>query len=722
MSAKRKNSRAGSQYLAARLVKKKWLSRRILAILERFLTKESLRGSLRRIVLRNRERVAEVLDIFDPAADRRELDRVLLDNLLAGGRTIEKPICSIVIPVYNNGSLTYSCLRALFVAQVKTPFEVIAVDNGSTDNGLADNAPAVLDHFSKCITIVTNQENRGFVDACNQGAAEARGDYLVFLNNDTRVTDGWLDRLRETAEDFPDVGAVGGKLLFPDGTIQEAGGIIFSDGSGVNHGKWDDPDALEYDYMRDVDYCSAACLLVRRGLFESLGGFDRRYAPAFYEDTDLCFGVRDAGSRVIYQPRCEVFHHEGATAGLDLDLGYKRFQKINHGKFLEKWRSALAGQKERTSRDLAAACDRRDGPRIVLFDAQVPSFDRDSGSLRIFSILKALTRLGYRVSFVLRHKARYDRYGRALGGIGVRVVPEEGVFSELARGEHDMAIVSRLAMAERFFKKIKKAAPRIPVLFDTVDVHFVREMRAAELSGSKQELKDAHRTCAAELDLAARCDLTIAITEADREHLLKQNPDLSVEIIPNVHASAPVEPSIEGRDALMFIGGFRHPPNRDAMLYFAKELLPGINAALGAKEFLIVGSQPPEEVRALASEQIAVTGYVEETAPYFARSRVFVCPLRYGSGMKGKIGEALTRCVPIVTTPVGAEGMGLVHEETALIQEDPAAFVQDVVRLFNDDDLWMKLARGGQKYVTERFGPAALEERLRDILPPLFAR
>ncbi len=717
MSAKRKNSRTGSQYLADRLVKKKWLSSRILAVVERFLNKESLRRALRGVVLRNRDQVAEVLDIFETAADRRELDGILLSNLLARGRSVEQPACSIIIPVFNNGAMTYSCLRALFVAKVNAPFEVIAVDNGSTDS-----APEVLDHFSKCITIITNQHNRGFVDACNQGAAEARGDYLVFLNNDTRVTDGWLDRLRETAEDFPDVGAVGGKLLFPDQTIQEAGGIIFSDGTGVNYGKWDDPDALDYNFMRDVDYCSAACLLVRRGLFESLGGFDRRYAPAFYEDTDLCFGVRDAGSRVIYQPRCEVFHHEGATAGVDLDLGYKRFQKINQTKFLDKWRAALAGQQAPSSRNLSSARDRRDGPRIVVFDAQVPSFDRDSGSLRMFSILKALNRLAYRVSFVLRRKARFDEYGRALGGIGVRVVAENDVWAELARGEHDMAIVSRLAMAERFLKKIKKAAPRIPVVFDTVDVHFVREIRAAELSGSRQELKDAHRTRATELALAAQSDLTIAITEADREHLLKQNPDLVVEIIPNVHAPAPVVPSIEGRDALMFIGGFRHPPNQDAMIYFTRKLLPEINEALGAREFLIVGSEPPEEVRALASEQIAVTGYVEKTDPYFARSRVFVCPLRYGSGMKGKIGEALTQGVPVVTTPVGAEGMGLVHGETALIQEDPAAFVRDVVRLFNDDDLWMTLAVNGRKFVADRFGPAALEERLRILLPPLLTR
>jgi GT2 family glycosyltransferase/glycosyltransferase involved in cell wall biosynthesis len=714
MAARGRPTRRGSPYLVARLVKKPWLSARILAVLERFLHKEYLRRSLKRVIQRNGPAVREVLDVWGTTQDRRELDNLLLARSLARGPAPDEPLCSIVIPIFNNAALTYSCLRSILLARVSAPFEVIAVDDGSTDA-----VPEVLEHFRARITVIANEDNRGFVAACNRGAAAARAPFLVFLNNDTLVPDGWLDRLLETARAFDDAGAVGAKLVFPDGSIQEAGGIVWNDGSAVNYGRWDDPDAPQYNFVREVDYCSAACLLVRRDLFERLGGFDIRYAPAFYEDTDLCFGLRDMGYAVYYQPRCEIVHCEGATAGSDPDLGFKRYQRINRTKFAEKWHAPLSRQKPPGPRRVREASDRRTGPRVLVFDAEPPTFDRDAGSLRMFSILETLTRMGYQVAFLLRRKARLDRYGRALGGIGVRLVPENEVFAELAAGRHDLVVVSRLAIAKQFLKRIKKAAPRVPVLFDTVDVHFVREMRRAELETGSRGRKQALRIKKEELGIARACDLTIAITAADKEHLLAEDPSLRVEIVPSVHEPVDVEPSPAGRRGLMFIGGFQHPPNTDAMLYFAAEIFPALVAELEDVELLIVGSHPSAEVEALASERITVTGFVADTAPYFGRSRVFVCPLRYGSGMKGKIGEALAHGIPVVTTSIGAEGMGLVHGETAMIQDSPVDFRSDVVRVYRDDALWTKLARNGQRHIAQRFGPAALRERLEKTLSGL---
>lgn len=711
MCPKHQKRKDRSPYAIARLAKRKWFADRVLAVLERFITKERLRHAMRRLVRKNAPDVREILDIWETDRDRRELESLLLACELERPAPDTLPDCSIVIPVYNNADLTYSCLRALFLARNSATFEVVAVNNASTDH-----ANEVLEYFGRRIRLIDNDKNRGFVEACNQGVAESRGRYIVFLNNDTRVADGWLDRLVETIESFPETGAVGAKLVFPDGTIQEAGGVIWNDGSGVNYGKWDDPDDLKYNFLREVDYCSAACLLVRRDLFERYGGFDMRYAPAFYEDTDLCFGLRDLGYRVLYQPLCEVEHHEGATAGTDLDLGFKRFQKVNRSKFTEKWAHELAARPAPSNRNLPAAHDRRKGKRILVIDATVPSYDRDSGSLRMFSILKALSQLGFVVTFLLRRRERLDRYGRALGGIGVRLVPEDKAWKELAAGVHDLVIVSRQAMAERYLGKVKRAAPRVPVVFDTVDVHFVREMRAAELSGDAGEKSHALRTRKEELAAARACDLTLAITRADRDHLRAADSGLTVDILPNVHAVPDAEPSPKGRRTLMFIGGFRHPPNVDAMIYFVGEVLPLIRDKVGNVELEIVGSDPPAEVRALASETISVTGWVPETAPYFRRARVFVSPLRYGSGMKGKIGEALSLGVPVVTTTIGAEGMDLVHGETALIRDDPESFAADVARLFASDDLWIELVRNGRCHVADNFGPVALKRRLEKIL------
>jgi GT2 family glycosyltransferase len=202
------------------------------------------------------------------------------------------------------------------------PFEVIVVDDASVDE------TRDLEELISGVTVVRNDTNRGFIEACNRGAAAARGEFVVFLNNDTLVTPGWLSALLEPFEE-PDVGLVVPKLLYPDGRLQEAGGIVFSDGSAWNYGRGDDPTNPKYEFRRDVHYGSGACLAAPRNLFEELGGFDTRFAPMYYEDVDLAFAARSANRRVVYQPACQIFHAEGGTAGTDTASGAKRYQVVN---------------------------------------------------------------------------------------------------------------------------------------------------------------------------------------------------------------------------------------------------------------------------------------------------------------------------------------------------------------------------------------------------------
>ena len=211
---------------------------------------------------------------------------------------------SIIIPVFNQLEYTHACLASLQTVEEQMRFEVIIVDDCSTDR-TAEVLPQLHG-----ITYLRNERNSGFVTSCNCGAEKARGKYLVLLNNDTLVKPGWLTALLDTFIEELDAGIVGSKLLYPDGRLQEAGGIIWRDASGWNYGKFDDPEKPEYNYLREVDYCSAAALMVPKALFESVGGFDSRYAPGYYEDTDLAFKVRRAGYKVLYQPLSEVIHYE----------------------------------------------------------------------------------------------------------------------------------------------------------------------------------------------------------------------------------------------------------------------------------------------------------------------------------------------------------------------------------------------------------------------------
>ena len=217
-----------------------------------------------------------------------------------------------------------------------------------------------LDGF---VRVLRNESNHGFVDACNEGAAVGQGKYLVFLNNDTIVLPNWLKPLVETFEQDGRVGAVGSMFIYPDGSIQEAGAIIWKTGEAHHYGWGESPDDSRFNIARDVDYCSGASLAIRKELFDKLGGFDRQYAPAFYEDADLCFGVRSLGYRVIYQPASRLIHFEGTTAGVDVEEGPKQYQLINRRKFVQKWSKVLVSQhyennpaNERLAADRGESC------------------------------------------------------------------------------------------------------------------------------------------------------------------------------------------------------------------------------------------------------------------------------------------------------------------------------------------------------------------------------
>lgn len=260
----------------------------------------------------------------------------LLPQKLLEFPVVNPPKVSIVIPVFNQVLHTYNCLLTLQAYDPAISKEVIIVDNASTDK-----TSHLLKKLRGAIKIVHNQQNQGYVEACRQGAHIAQGEYIVFLNNDTQVTPGWLSEPIELMETDKQIGIIGAKLIYPNGQLQEAGGIIFQDASGWNYGRFQDPNDPRFNQNRLVDYCSGACLMIRKLLWEQLGGFDLRYAPAYYEDTDLCFAARQAGYQVYYCHQAQVIHHEGVTAGTDILSGYKAYQAINQKKFQAKWWDVL---------------------------------------------------------------------------------------------------------------------------------------------------------------------------------------------------------------------------------------------------------------------------------------------------------------------------------------------------------------------------------------------
>jgi glycosyltransferase involved in cell wall biosynthesis len=565
---------------------------------------------------------------------------------------------------------------------------------------------------------VRNETNQEFIRTSNRGARLARGAYLLFLNNDVTVTAQWLSTLLATIERYPQCGAVQGKLIRPDGTLQEAGTIIWRDGSALGYGRDDDPFRPEYSYVREVDYCSAACLLVRAELFHALGGFDERYLPAYYEDVDLCFGVRRLGHRVVFQPQVSVFHYEFGSRSF---ARAEALCQANQPKFAQKWAAELATQPSHG--EVLRARDRRHGPRVLVMDDQIPAPHLGSGLPRTFKMLELLCELGHVVTFVpLTIRTQHQPATRRLEQIGVEVfsgddfLPED-VLHDRA-GHYDIVLISRPHNGARYLDLARECFPRARIVYDAEAVFCVREFLRAELEGRRLSEPQKRAMLRQELHIVKSADAVITVSERERDVIVRETGHHRVIVWGHARdVQAPEMPFSKRRD-LLFVGGFLqgHPPNTDAVMHFAHDVFPAIQRRLPDCRFVIVGSEPPDVVRRLASPHIVVAGYVDALEEYYEKCRVFVVPLRFGAGISLKLIEAMSQGIPAVVTEVGATGLGLEDRREAMIARDDGEFVDKVAELYEDETLWAAVQRAAQDHVRSRYSSEVMRGRLAEAL------
>lgn len=631
--------------------------------------------------------------------------------------TSVQPLASLVIPVYGAWTHSLACLRALAEHPPRTPFEVIVVDDASPDDSLRflQQIDGIRLHIRK--------QNGGFISACNEGAALARGQYLIFLNNDTVPQPGWLEALLETFTQQPDAGLVGAKLVYPDGRLQEAGGVIFADGSGWNYGRFDDPMHCQYNYLRDADYLSGAAIAISRALFMQLGGFDPCYAPAYYEDTDLAFKVRNAGLRVLYQPTAVVVHNEGSSAGTDPGRGMKAAQRRNQPVFAQRWHAELAAHLPAHTVPTPASVHRKQ-PQILIIDAQTPQPDRDSGSLRAFELMRLLIEEGAHVVFWPANQRADGQYTQALQTMGVECwhaacAPRLPVWLRQHGARFQTVMVSRHYVASECLPLVRKYAPQARVLFDTVDLHHLREHRAAELRGDAVALRAAAQTRRQELELIDQADITLVVSAVERQLLAREKPDKQVDILSNLHRLHAAGPGFAQRRDLLFIGGFRHPPNVDAMHWFIDAVFPLLRAAQPEIQLHCIGADVPASIAGLAQRAgVHVHGHVPNVQPWLDHCRVSVAPLRFGAGVKGKINQAMAHGLPVVATSCAVEAMHLRDGDDVLVADDSATFAHAVLRLYADGALWERLSRRGRENIARHFSIDAARPHIRRIFFP----
>lgn len=625
----------------------------------------------------------------------------------------DAPLVSIVIPVFNQIEHSLACLRALAAHPPHAACEILVIDDGSTDA-----TPALLAQVSG-LRYEPRAQNGGFIEACNDGVSRSRGRYVVLLNNDTVPQPGWLDALVATFRQIDDAGLVCSQLLYPDGRLQESGGVIFADGSGWSYGRFESADDPRFASLRDTDYGSGAALMLPRDLWEDVGGFDQRYRPAYYEDTDLAFKVRALGRRVLVQPASRVIHDEGTSNGTDTRTGVKAYQVRNQQVFVQRWADTL--QHHLPVGAVPGVSTFNQGKRhILILDEEVPRPQRDSASLRQFNLIRLLLQGGAHVVFVPIRREHGGEATTALQQLGVEVwyAPYLQNIASWLR-EHgprfDVAMMVRHHLAQECLPLLERFAPRARRVFDTVDLHYLRERRGAEVAGDSALLRSAERTRASELLVMERCDVTVLVSPAEREQLLLDAPGVHVELISNLHEIAGAGTAFAERQDLVFVGGFRHAPNLDAMEWFIGDVFARVRAELPEVVFHCIGAAAPDSLLALAARQpgVQMHGFVEDIVPFMDGIRIAVAPLRFGAGVKGKINLSMAHGQPVIGTSCAVEGMHVRDGEDALVADDAAAFAAAIVRLYQDEVLWNRLAAGGLANVTTHFSLQAARQSIQ---------
>ncbi len=636
----------------------------------------------------------------------------------------DNPLVSIIIPVYNGWEMNYRCVKSIIENTSSISYEIIFADDHSIDK--TKNCTAII----KNIVHIYNASNLGFLLNCNNAAKSARGEFILLLNSDTEVMDNWLSPLVDLLRTGEKIGMAGSKLIYPDGKLQEAGGIIWDDASGWNYGKFQDANAPECNYIKEVDYVSGASIIVRKNLWQQLGGFDEQFAPAYCEDSDLAFSIREKGYKVMYQPLSEVVHFESVSHAKEQKveegkLSIISVRLLNQKKLYEKWKHILLKEHFPNAQNVFHARDRSaDKKTMLVIDHYVPEFDKDAGSKTVFQYLELFLALGLNVKFLGDNFYQAEPYTTILQQMGIEVLYGEWYkdnwksWIDTNKTFIDFVFLNRPHTALTYITFLKQNT-NAKILFYGHDLHFLRDLRKYEIDSNPETLHSSNQWKAKEQFIYEHSDVILTPSEDEAKAIRQINPSYQVTTILPYFYKTPAFAitSFNDRKNILFVGGFGHPPNVDGILWFCKNIWPIVSAKIEDVTFTIIGSNPTPEINSLQSENIEVIGFVSEheLRAIYQKVRIAVIPMRYGAGVKGKTVEAMYKGVPIVSTTIGLEGMPGIFDFIKPF-DDAEGFAKELVSIYNNEERLIEMSLLETGYINEHFTWKAAGNQIKDLL------
>lgn len=603
---------------------------------------------------------------------------------------------SVLILTQREPNVLHDCLSTIAHSLQRTSYEVLLLLNGAS--------PDVQDYVAQTVSglrLFESSVNLGFSGGMNHLARHASGEFLLLLNDDTTVSDGWIDFLVDTAR-RRDAAVVGSRILWPDGRLQEAGSLIWGDGSTSPIGRDADGQDPTYLFERQVDYVSFCSVLIRRSTWHAVAGLDTRYFPAYYEDVDFALAVHGIDESVWYQPASVIAHHESrATAAEFKSFLFRR----NQDALVAKWGSTLDEYPPPAPQDAMAFSYALDRSRrveysVLVVDDRIPAPDTGSGFSRAFQMLAQLTSGGCSVDLYTT-AGQVDRPLK-VGRIGVEVLdPSKSLKIHLTGSRrYDCVIVSRPHNWPKAIADIRRFQPYAALIYDAEALWHARlrsQLPHVLPTLTTAVEQDLHEYLELEKIIAREADHVVVISDTEGDFFTSARPgEPFVTCMPPLPRTAggPMHGGLKTpkqRRGALFVAGWlagAKSPNGDGLTWFARDVLPLVVEEVPWLRVLVTGGKVPPEIASLAGPNLAFLGHVSDLTAAHNAARVAVIPIRYGAGVKLKTIDALSNLVPIVTTSAGVEGVPLATGAEIDIADDAPGFAAALSRLLLDDDYW----------------------------------